>query len=299
MGVLLSAFLWTYALAQAPAGALIDRHGAAAAARRRAGAVVGGAGGDRARWRPAAADRRADGARRSARRRSARSAREVVRSWFAERRRGLATGVFNSASTLGPAIAPPIVTALMLGFGWRGAFFATGARRPRRRRALDRPLPRSAAAPRRRPPRRYGSHDLPAPAARADAVGDGGRQLRLRLHDLVLRRVAAVLPRWPSATSACRRSAGRPRCLTCSASPAALSAAGPATGWPPPAFRRSPAARRRSWLASSAARPAPASRSPRRPARGRWPRSAARSSAPTSPPQRSGRSPSPPRRPAS
>ena len=27
MGVLLSAFLWTYALAQAPAGALIDRLG--------------------------------------------------------------------------------------------------------------------------------------------------------------------------------------------------------------------------------------------------------------------------------
>jgi sugar phosphate permease len=50
----------------------------------------------------------------------------VVRGWFAERRRGLATGVFNSASTLGPAIAPPIVTALMLSLGWRGAFLATG-----------------------------------------------------------------------------------------------------------------------------------------------------------------------------
>jgi cyanate permease len=49
----------------------------------------------------------------------------VVRTWFAPQVRGLATGVFNSASTLGPAIAPPLVTALMLAFGWRGAFFAT------------------------------------------------------------------------------------------------------------------------------------------------------------------------------
>jgi MFS family permease len=50
----------------------------------------------------------------------------VVRTWIAPQRRGLATGLFNSASTLGPAIAPPIVTALMLAFGWRGAFLATG-----------------------------------------------------------------------------------------------------------------------------------------------------------------------------
>ena len=126
MGVLLSAFLWTYALAQAPAGALIDRVGPR---RLLGGALV--------LWSAAqAATGLAAGVPHLIAARMALGVGEapqfpvgarVVRGWFAERRRGLATGVFNSASTLGPAIAPPIVTVLMLGFGWRGAFFATGA----------------------------------------------------------------------------------------------------------------------------------------------------------------------------
>src|SRR6185312_533642 len=126
MGVLLSAFLWTYALSQWPAGAMIDRLGPR---RLLGGALVlwsaaqsatGLAGnlpqliGARMCLGLGEAPQFPVGAR-------------VVRGWFAEARRGLATGVFNSASTLGPAIAPPIVTALMLSFGWRGAFVATGA----------------------------------------------------------------------------------------------------------------------------------------------------------------------------
>ncbi len=125
MGVLLSAFLWTYALAQAPAGALIDRLGPR---RLLGGALV--------LWSAAqAAAGLAAGLPQLIAARMCLGLGEspqfpvgarVVRGWFAERRRGLATGVFNSASTLGPAIAPPIVTALMLTFGWRGAFVATG-----------------------------------------------------------------------------------------------------------------------------------------------------------------------------
>ena len=126
MGLLLSAFLWAYALAQAPVGALVDRLGArpllggALALWSAAQAATGLAGnlpqlvvarlvlgvGEAPQW-PVGA--------------------KVVRTWIAPHRRGLATGLFNSASTLGPAIAPPIVTALMLAFGWRGAFLATGA----------------------------------------------------------------------------------------------------------------------------------------------------------------------------
>jgi len=125
MGLLLSAFLWAYALAQAPVGALVDRLGArrllggALVLWSAAQAATGLAGslpqlvaarlvlgvGEAPQW-PVGA--------------------KVVRTWIPPRRRGLATGVFNSASTLGPAIAPPIVTALMLAFGWRGAFLATG-----------------------------------------------------------------------------------------------------------------------------------------------------------------------------
>jgi MFS family permease len=124
-GVLLSSFLWAYALAQIPAGALADRVAARpllggalglwSAAQAAAGLAAGlpqliglrlllGLG-EAPQW-PVAA--------------------RVIRGRFAPHRRGLAMGVVNSASTLGPAIAPPIVTALMLAFGWRGAFVATG-----------------------------------------------------------------------------------------------------------------------------------------------------------------------------
>jgi MFS family permease len=126
MGVLLSAFLWAYALAQAPTGALIDRLGPR---RLLGGALV--------LWSAAQA---ATGLAASLPQLIAARlclglgeapqfpvGAKVVRTWVAPGRRGAATGVFNSASTLGPAIAPPIVTALMLAFGWRGAFIATGA----------------------------------------------------------------------------------------------------------------------------------------------------------------------------
>jgi MFS family permease len=124
LGLLFSAFLWTYGLAQAPVGAIIDRIGPRrllggaltlwSAAQGATGLAVGlpqlivarlflGLG-EAPQWPTGA---------------------KVVRTWFAPNVRGLATGVFNTASTLGPAIAPPIVTALMLAFGWRGAFFAT------------------------------------------------------------------------------------------------------------------------------------------------------------------------------
>jgi MFS family permease len=51
----------------------------------------------------------------------------VVRDWFNARDRGLATGVFNCASTLGTAIAVPLLTFLMLSFGWRWMFMIMGA----------------------------------------------------------------------------------------------------------------------------------------------------------------------------
>jgi MFS family permease len=50
----------------------------------------------------------------------------VVRDWFNQRDRGLATGIFNCASSLGTAIAVPLLTYLMLSFGWRGMFVIMG-----------------------------------------------------------------------------------------------------------------------------------------------------------------------------
>lgn len=54
------------------------------------------------------------------------SAGRVVRDWFALRERGLATGIFNGASTLGTGLAAPVLTALMLAFGWRWMFAIMG-----------------------------------------------------------------------------------------------------------------------------------------------------------------------------
>ena len=101
-----------------------------------------------------------------------------------------ATGVFNSASTLGPALAPPIVTALMLAYGWRSAFLATGLAGfvvallwlglyRDREAASDEPAAKPVAL---------------RLLARADDMGHGGRQRRLGLPGTVLRRLAARLP---------------------------------------------------------------------------------------------------------
>ena len=51
----------------------------------------------------------------------------VVSNWYHMRERGLPTGVFNSSSSLGPALAPPLLTLLMAAFGWRRMFFIMGA----------------------------------------------------------------------------------------------------------------------------------------------------------------------------
>jgi MFS family permease len=125
MGLLLSAFLWAYALLQMPTGALIDRLGARRlltlglviwSAAQLLGAVVGNFGQFfLARFLLGAgeAPQFPTGTR-------------VVRDWFNVRSRGFATGVFISAATLGTAIASPLLTFLMIWFGWRWMFAIMG-----------------------------------------------------------------------------------------------------------------------------------------------------------------------------
>lgn len=55
------------------------------------------------------------------------SANRATTDWFHVRERGLAAGGWSSASALGPAIAAPLLTVLMLWLGWRGMFVAMGA----------------------------------------------------------------------------------------------------------------------------------------------------------------------------
>lgn len=51
---------------------------------------------------------------------------KAVAEWFPKERRAFAMGVFDGGSALGAILAPPVVAALALSFGWRAAFVATG-----------------------------------------------------------------------------------------------------------------------------------------------------------------------------
>ena len=125
MGYLLSAFLWAYAFAQLPTGAMVDKlwprrlltFGLAIwSFAQFLGGIVQSFGqffAARLLLGVGEAPQFPTGAR-------------VVRDWFHPRDRGLATGIFNCASSLGTAIAVPLLTFLMLSFGWRVMFMIMG-----------------------------------------------------------------------------------------------------------------------------------------------------------------------------
>lgn len=50
-------------------------------------------------------------------------AAKVVAEWFPTRERALGMAIFNSGSSIGAVVAPPLVAAVALAFGWRSAFF--------------------------------------------------------------------------------------------------------------------------------------------------------------------------------
>lgn len=125
MGLLLSAFSLAYAFCQLPVGVLLDRLGArlmlgagmlAWSIAQLCAGFVGNIqqffvarvclGIGEAPQFPAGA--------------------KVIGEWFAVRDRGTPTGIFVASSTIGPALAPPILTGLMLALGWRNMFIATG-----------------------------------------------------------------------------------------------------------------------------------------------------------------------------
>ena len=126
MGLLLSAFSFSYAFSQLPIGVMLDRFGARimlglgmfvwSVAQLFGGLVTSlqqflfariALGIGEAPQFPAGA--------------------KVVSEWFALRERGKPTGIFVTSSTIGPALAPPILTVLLLIFGWRYMFVIMGA----------------------------------------------------------------------------------------------------------------------------------------------------------------------------
>lgn len=125
MGMLLSAFLWPYALANLPAGWLVDRFGP----RRMFSCALGLWSG----FTVLAAFvnsytffyglRMMLGISESP---FFTSGIKITHRWFGKNERGLPTSIINTGSQIANAIAPPILTVLLLSFGWRGMFAAIG-----------------------------------------------------------------------------------------------------------------------------------------------------------------------------
>lgn len=125
MGLLFSVFSWAYAFSQLPAGPLLDRLGAR---------IV--LGGGLIVW--SAAQLFAGLSQGFGQLLGARtllglgesptfpSNAKINSQWFAPDKRGLPVAIVNSASSVGPAIAPPILTWLLLAYGWRAMFVIIG-----------------------------------------------------------------------------------------------------------------------------------------------------------------------------
>jgi ACS family hexuronate transporter-like MFS transporter len=54
-------------------------------------------------------------------------AAKVIAEWFPVRQRALGMAIFNSGTSLGSVVAPPLIIALEIAFGWRTTFLAVGA----------------------------------------------------------------------------------------------------------------------------------------------------------------------------
>lgn len=125
MGLLLSAFLWPYALANLPAGWLVDKLGPKK--------MFSGAVGLWSTFTVLAGFingysmfyglRMLLGVAESP---FFTSGIKITHRWFSERERGLPTAIINTGSQIANAVAPPILTVLLLTLGWRGMFIAIG-----------------------------------------------------------------------------------------------------------------------------------------------------------------------------
>jgi MFS family permease len=125
MGLVLSAFFWTYAFMQLPAGWIIDRLGVRLSLTFAVGwwslfTMATGLAHSLPHFLGA---RLMLGVGEAA---SQPSFAKVAFNWFPRVERGLACAIFNSGSTAGSALALPLVTWLIVLVGWRGSFIVTG-----------------------------------------------------------------------------------------------------------------------------------------------------------------------------
>jgi D-galactonate transporter len=125
MGLVLSAFFWTYAAMQLPAGWIIDRIGVRLSLALAVGwwslfTITTGFARGISQFIGA---RLMLGVGEAA---SLPSFTKVAFNWFPRRERAIACSIFNSGSTAGTAFSAPLVTWLIIMTGWRGAFIVTG-----------------------------------------------------------------------------------------------------------------------------------------------------------------------------
>ena len=124
-GYLLSAYNWTYCLLQLPVGVLLDRFGVRRVGRIStflwsvasfAAAVTPGISGFfAARFLLGVGEAP-----------SFPASAKAVGYWFPARERSMPTAMFDSAAKLAPAMGVPLIGLLLLYFGWRWSFAATG-----------------------------------------------------------------------------------------------------------------------------------------------------------------------------
>jgi len=125
MGYLLSAFSLTYAFLQLPVGAFLDRAGSRLLLG--LGLIVWSfaqlAGGLTHSFKALLFTRVILGIGEAP---QFPAAAKCISEWYNMRERGRAIGIFNSSASMGTALAPPVLTGLMLAFGWRWMFIIMG-----------------------------------------------------------------------------------------------------------------------------------------------------------------------------
>jgi MFS family permease len=126
MGLLLAAFSWPYALANLPAGYLVDRFGPKRMYAWAAGlwSAVSMLSATASTFGLLYAARVALGITESP---FFTASLKVNERWFAKEERALPVSVVNTGSQIANAIAPPLLTFLLIALGWRGMFLVVGA----------------------------------------------------------------------------------------------------------------------------------------------------------------------------
>ena len=126
MGLLLSAFSWPYAIANLPAGYLVDKFGPkhvfafAAGAWSLVSMVTAAANSFGVLYALRVALGIAESPFFTA-------SLKVSERWFNKRERALPVALINTGSQIANAIAPPLLTFLLLTMSWRGMFIVVGA----------------------------------------------------------------------------------------------------------------------------------------------------------------------------